>query len=149
MKVILEQDVKGKGKKGQMVNVADGYARNYLFPQKLAVPATSDNLNAMKIREKARQAQLERDRAEAEENARRLEGIVVKIPAKAGGAGKLFGSVTSKEISEALKEQCGISIEKNKIVQAEPIKTFGTFEVKCKLGFEVSGTIHVIVTEAK
>ena len=149
MKVILEQDVKGKGKKGQMVNVADGYARNYLFPQKLAVPATSDNLNAMKIREKARQAQLERDRAEAEENARRLEGIVVKIPAKAGGAGKLFGSVTSKEISDALRDQCGINIEKNKIVQAEPIKTFGTYEVKCKLGFEVSGVIHVIVTEAK
>ncbi|MBR2831387.1 MAG: 50S ribosomal protein L9 [Oscillospiraceae bacterium] len=149
MKVILEQDVKGKGKKGQMVNVADGYARNYLFPQKLAVPATSDNLNAMKIRERARQAQLERDRAEAAENAKKLEGIVVKIPAKAGGAGKLFGSVTSKEISEALKEQCGISIEKNKIVQAEPIKTFGSYEVKCKLGFEISGTIHVIVTEAK
>ena len=149
MKVILEQDVKGKGKKGQMVNVADGYARNYLFPQKLAVPATTDNLNAMKTREKARQAQLERDRAEAIENAKKLEGIVVKIPARAGGAGKLFGSVTSKEISDALKEQCGITIEKNKIVQAEPIKTFGSYEVKCKLGFEVSGTIHVIVTEAK
>jgi large subunit ribosomal protein L9 len=94
MKKKLEQDVKGKGKKGQMVNVADGYARNYLFPQKLAVPATAANLTAMKIRETALKAQQERDRAEAVENARRLEGIVVKIPAKAGGAGKLFGSVT-------------------------------------------------------
>lgn len=147
MKVILEQDVRGQGKRGQMIDVADGYARNFLLPKKLAVPATADNMNAMKTREKARLAQLERDKAEAMENAKRLEGVIVRIQAKAGGAGKLFGAVTSKEIAEALGEQCGISIEKNKIVQTEPIKTFGTFEVKCKLGFEITGTINVIVTE--
>ncbi|MCF0120202.1 MAG: 50S ribosomal protein L9, partial [Oscillospiraceae bacterium] len=108
MKVILEQDVKGQGKKGQMVDVADGYARNFLFPKKLAVPATADNMNAMKIKEKARLAQIAREKAEAEENAKKLRGMVVKIYANAGGAGKLFGSVTSKEIADALAEQHGI-----------------------------------------
>ena len=149
MKVILEQDVKGQGKKGQMVDVADGYARNFLFPKKLAVAATADNMNAMKIKEKARLAQIAREKAEAEENAKKLAGITVKIYANAGGAGKLFGSVTSKEISDALAEQHGITIEKNKIILAEPIKTFGTFEVKCKLGYEVNGAFNVVVAEAK
>ena len=148
MKVILQQDVKGHGKKGQSVEVADGYARNFLFPKKLAVPATTDNMNAMRIKERARLAQLERDKAEAAEMAKKLEGCVVKITAKSGGAGRLFGAVTSKEISEALNEQFGISIEKNKIVQSEPIKTFGTYEVKCKFGFEISGIIHLVVAEA-
>ena len=149
MKVILQQDVKGQGKKGQMIDVSDGYARNFLLPKKLAVTATADNLNAMKLKEKAQLAQLEKDKAEAQEISKQLEGCVVMISAKAGGAGKLFGSVTSKEVSEALLEQHGITIEKNKIVQQEPIKTFGTFELKCKLGFEISGIINVIVTEAK
>ena len=148
MKVILQQDVKGQGKKGQSVDVADGYARNFLFPKKLAVPATADNMNAMRIKERARLAQLERDKAEAIEMSKKLESCVVKISAKSGGAGRLFGAVTSKEIADALKEQCGIAVEKNKIVQAEPIKTFGSYEVKCKFGFEVSGIIHLIVTEA-
>ena len=148
MKVILQQDVRGQGKKGQTVEVSDGYARNFLLPRKLAVAATADNMNAMKIKEKARLAQLERDKAAAIELAHQLEGISVKIPAKAGGAGKLFGAGTSKEIAEALSAQHGITIEKNKIVQAEPIKTFGTFSVKCKLGFEITGMVNVIVTEA-
>jgi len=148
MKVILSQDVRGHGKKGQMVEVSDGYARNYLLPRKLAVEATADNLNAMKLREKAKAAQMERDKAQARENAKQLESVVLKIPAKAGASGRLFGSITSKEISDALQEQYGISIEKNKIVQAEPIKSFGSYEIKCKLGFEISGTIHVLVTEA-
>ena len=149
MKVILKQDVKGKGKKGQAVNVADGYARNFLFPKNLAVPATADNINAMQIKEKARLAQIEREKAEANETAAKLQGVTVKIPAKAGSGGKLFGAVTSKEISEALEKQHGIIIEKNKIVQSEPIKTFGTFEVKCKLGYEISGSLNVVVCEAK
>lgn len=148
MKVILLADVKGQGKKGQLVEVSDGYARNFLMPKKLAEPATADNINTMRVKEKARLAQLERDKQEAKELAAKLKGLVVKISAKAGAGGKLFGAVTSKEISDALEAQHGITIEKNKIVQADPIKTFGTFEVKCKLGFEQSGTINVVVSEA-
>ncbi len=147
MKVILQQDVKGQGKKGQMVNVADGYARNFLFPKKLALPATAENVNDMKVKEKARLKKLEEDKAEALESAKKLEGVIVRITAKAGSAGKLFGAVTAKEISEALSEQHGITIEKNKIVLEDHIKTFGSYDVRCKLGFEVSGTIHVLVTE--
>lgn len=148
MKVILQQDVKGHGKKGQMVDVSDGYARNYLLPRKLAVEATSDNINAMKLKEAARQKKLEIEKAQAKEIADKLDSCIVKISAKAGGAGKLFGAVTSKEIADALLSQHGIEIEKNKIIQEEHIKTFGSFDVKCKLGFEITGTIHVIVTEA-
>lgn len=149
MKVIFLTDVRGQGKKDEMKEVSDGYARNYLIPRKLAVEATTDTLNTMKIKEKAKQKQLERDKAAAKEIAGNLESIVVKVPAKGGGGGKLFGSVTSKEISEALASQCGINIDKNKIVQTEPIKTFGAHDVKCKLGFEISGIIHVMVTEEK
>lgn len=148
MKVIFLTDVRGQGKKDEMKEVSDGYARNYLIPRKLATEATTDALNTMKQREKARLQQLEKDKALARESAGKLESVVVKIPAK-GGGGKLFGSVTSREISEALLAQHSISIDKNKIVQSEPIKTFGAFEIKCKLGFEVSGTIHVMVTEEK
>ena len=147
MKVILQQDIKGQGKKGQMVEVSDGYARNYLLPRKLAIAATADNINAMKVAEKARLAQLERDKANAKVVAERLESLVVKIPARAGSAGKLFGAVTSKEISDALKAQYNIDIEKNRIVQNEPIKSYGAYDVKCRLGFEISGVIHVLVTE--
>ena len=147
MKVILSADVRGQGKKGEMKEVSDGYARNYLLPRGLAVAATEDNLNAMKLRDAAKKKQIEKEKALAAENAKRLEGIVVKIPAKAGGAGRLFGSVTSKEISDALAAQHGIVIEKNKIVQPEPIKSFGSYEVKCKFGYEISGVIHVQVVE--
>ena len=147
MKVILAADVRGQGKKGEMKEVSDGYARNFLLPRGLAVAATEDNLNAMKLKDAAKKKQIEKEKALAAENAKRLEGIVVKIAAKAGGAGRLFGSVTSKEISEALQAQHGISIEKNKIVQPEPIKSFGSYEVKCKFGYEISGVIHVQVVE--
>ena len=149
MKVILQQDIKGQGKKGQMVEISDGYARNYLIPRKLAVAATADNINAMKVAEKARLAQIERDKEQAKQNAAKLESVVVKIAAKAGSNGKLFGAVTSKEISDALREQYNIDIEKNKIIQNEPIKSYGQYEVKCKFGFEISGVIHVMVTEKK
>ena len=149
MKVILQADVKGQGKRGQMIDVSDGYARNFLLPRKLAVAATADNMNVMKQQEKAKAAQLAKEKAEAEEAAKKLQSVIVKISARAGGAGKLFGAVTSKEIAEALAQQHGIEIEKNRIVQAEPIKTFGSYEVKCKFGHEISGVIHLLVTEEK
>ena len=132
-----------------MKEVSIGYARNYLIPRGLASEATTDNINALKLKEKAKAAQMAREKAEAEENAKKLDGIQVIIRAKAGGSGKLFGAVTSQEISDALKEQHGIDIEKNKIVQADPIKTFGSYQVKAKLGYEVNGTINVLVVEDK
>lgn len=149
MKVILLQDVKGQGKKGEMKEVSDGYGRNYLLPRKLAVEATADNMNTYKLQEKARAAALAAEKAKAEENAKQLESIVVKISARAGAEGKLFGAVTSKEISDALARQHGIEIDSKKIVQAEPIKGYGSFEVKCKFGYEISGVIHVLVVEEK
>jgi len=150
MKVILQQDVKGKGKKGELVNVSDGYARNFLLPKKLAVLATPENLSAMKRQEKEKQQKAESDKAKANEIASRLGDVLVKINARGGGdGGKIFGSITSKEISEELQKQHGIEIEKNKIVQDDPIKAFGSYEIKCKLGFEITGTIHVLVIEGK
>ena len=149
MKVILQQDVKGKGKAGQLVDVSDGYARNYLLPRKLAIAATPQNVDAATQQVKARQRKMENERASALEIASKLESAIVKIPARSGvDGGKLFGSVTSKEISEALLEQHGVDIEKNKIIQEEHIKTFGPHEVKCKLGFEISGVINVLVVES-
>lgn len=149
MKVIFNVDVRGQGKKGEMKEVSDGYARNYLLPRKLASEATADAVNAFKLREKAKAAQIARDRALAEENAKKLAGVVVQVQARAGQGGRLFGAVTSQEISDALREQHGIEIEKNRIVQPDPIKQFGSYEVKAKLGSEVSGTINVLVTEKK
>lgn len=149
MKVILKQDVKGQGKKGQLVEVSDGYARNFLLPRKLAVEASADNINKMKLEEKARKAREAAEKAEAEETAQKLESTVVKLYAKAGAGGRLFGAVTSKEIADGLKEQFGLDVAKAKIVQEEPIKAFGTYALKCKLGYEVTGTIHVVVAEEK
>lgn len=149
MKVILQKDVKGQGKKGQLVNVADGYARNFLFPRGLAVPATDGALNVMKMQERAKQRQAAEETAQAQANAEKLQSCVVKIAARAGESGKLFGSVTTKEVAEALQEQYGIVIEKNRIDEGEPIKAFGAYELKCKLGHEVTGTIHLVVTEMK
>ncbi len=147
MKVILNADVKGQGKKGEMIEVSEGYARNYLLPRNLAIKATADNMNALKLKEKAKQAQIEKEKAQAREYAKQLGASVVKIRAKGGENGKLFGSVTSKEIAEALKEQYGIALEKNRIVLEDNIKSYGSYEVKCKLGYEISGTIHVLVIE--
>lgn len=149
MKVILQQDIKGQGKKGQLKEVSDGYGRNYLLPRGLAIEATADNLNTLRLQDKARQAQIAREKAVAQEYAEKLASVMVRVKAKAGAGGRLFGSVTSKEIAENLAEQHDIHIEKNQIVQAEPIKQFGSFEVKCKLGYEITGTIHVMVTEEK
>ena len=148
MKVILQQDVRGQGKKGQMVEVSDGYARNFLLPRKLAVLATPEAMNTMQQQEKAKRAQEAAERAAALEVAEKLKGCTVKIAAKAGQGGRLFGSVTSKEISDALKAQFGMDIAKTKIVLPDPIKAFGGYQVKCKLGYEVSGVINVTVVEA-
>lgn len=149
MKVIFTVDVKGQGKKGEMKDVSDGYGRNYLLPRKLAVEATTDNMNALRLKEKAKAAAIAAEKAKALENAKQLESIVVKVAAHAGSAGKLFGAVTSQEISDALREQYGIEIEKQKIIQSEPIKSYGSYEVKCKFGYEINGVIHVLVVEEK
>ena len=149
MKVILLCDVKGQGKKDQIVEVSDGYARNFLFPKKLAVEATADALNAKKNADAAAARRIELDKADARETQKKLETIKVVIRAKAGTGGRLFGSVTTKEISDALKVQFGLDIPKGKLQLADPIKSFGTFEVKCKLGHEITGTINVLVVEQK
>ena len=149
MKVILQQDVKGQGKKGQLVEVAEGYARNFLLPRKLAVPATADALNTMRLQEKAKRAEEARQRAEALEIVEKLKNSPVKIAARAGANGKLFGAVTSKEVSDALQAQYGIELGKQKIVMDEPIKAYGSYQLKAKLGFEISGTVYVMVVEEK
>ena len=149
MKVILKADVKGKGKKGQMIEVAEGYARNFLMPKGLAVPATADAVNTMRLQEKAKAKADAEAKAAATEIADELKGIQVKVPSKGGEGGKLFGAVTGREIAAALKEQHGVDIDSKKLVLDEPIKSFGSYEVKAKLGFEISGTVYVIVTEEK
>ena len=147
MKVILQQDVKGQGKKGQMVNVSDGYARNFLFPKKLAVEATADNVNTMKLQEKAKAAKLAEEKAQAQAIAEQLKELTVRVVAKGGNGGRLFGAVTTKEVSDALKAQCGIEINKAKLVLDEPIKSFGGYDLKAKLGHDVVGTVKVMVVE--
>ncbi len=148
MKVIFNEDVKGQGKKGELKEVSSGYARNYLLPRNLASEATADVLNTFKLKEKAKAAQIAREKAQAAEYAEKLGAVQVIIRAKAGANGKLFGAVTSQEISEALKAQFDMDIEKNKIVQADPIKSYGSYTVKAKLGYEVSGNINLLVVEA-
>ena len=149
MKVILQQDVKGQGKKGQLVEVSEGDARNFLLPRKLAIPATTDAINTMNLKEKARKAEEARQKAEAEATAEKLKECMVKLTAKAGNGGRLFGAVTTKEISEGLKAQYGVDIPKQKLVLDDPIKAFGSYQVKAKLGFEVVGTVYVTVCEEK
>ena len=147
MKVILQQDVKGQGKKGQMVEVSDGYARNFLFPKKLAVEATADNVNTMKLQEKARLAKLAEEKAQAEAIAAQLKELTVRVVAKGGNGGRLFGAVTTKEVSDALKAQHSIEINKAKLVLEEPIKSFGGYEIKAKLGHDVNAVVKVVVVE--
>ncbi len=147
MKVILQQDVKGQGKKGQMVNVSDGYARNFLFPKKLAVEATADNVNTMKLQEKAKAAKLAEEKAQAQAIAEQLKELTVRVVAKGGNGGRLFGAVTTKEVSDALKTQHNIEINKAKLVLDEPIKSFGGYELKAKLGHDVTGVVKVVVVE--
>ncbi|MBP3485987.1 MAG: 50S ribosomal protein L9 [Oscillospiraceae bacterium] len=149
MKVILQKDVKGKGKKGQMIDVAEGYARNFLLPQKLAVLATADAMNTMNLQAKAKAKADAEAKAAALAIAEKLKSCQVKIAAKGGAGGKLFGAVTGKEISAALKEQHAMEVDSKKLVLSEPIKSFGSYEVKAKLGYEISGTVYVLVVEEK
>ena len=147
MKVILLCDVKGSGKKDEIINVSDGYARNFLFPRKLAMEATIDAINSKNIQDAAARRREAEECAAADALRKQLKEMPVRLQAKAGTGGRLFGSITTKEISEALKAQYGVDIPKAKLVQEEPIKSFGTFEVKAKLYPEIQGTITVVVTE--
>ena len=148
MKVILLQDVKGKGKKGQMLEVSDGYARNFMRPKKLAMDATPDAINTMRMNDKAAAEKAARERAEAMDISRKLRELIVTVTAKGGGAGKLFGAVTNDAIATALKANAGIELDKRKIVISDPIKTVGTYTVQCKLGYEISAPLTVKIEEA-
>ena len=148
MKVILLQDVKGKGKKGQMIEVSDGYARNYMLPRKMALEATADAVNTMRMNDKAAAEKAARERAEALEISKKLREMTLVVTARGGGAGKLFGSVTNQEIADALKAKSGIALDKRKIVISDPIKTVGTYTVQCKLGYEISAPLTVKIEEA-
>ena len=147
MKVILLQDVKGKGKKGQMIEVSDGYARNYMLPRKIAVEATPDAVNTMRMNDKATQERIAREKAEAMELSKKLREMTLTVTAKGGGAGRLFGSVTNQEIADALAKT-GIKLDKRKIIIADPIKNVGTYTVTCKLGYEISAPLTVKIQEA-
>ena len=148
MKVILLQDVKGKGKKGQMIEVSDGYARNFMLPKKLAIEATADAVNTMRMNDKAAAEKAARERAEALEISRKLRDMTVTVTAKGGGAGRLFGSVTNQEIADALAKTSGIKLDKRKIVLSDPIKSVGTYTVQCKLGYEITAPLTVKIVEA-
>ena len=148
MKVILLQDVKGKGKKGQMLEVSDGYARNYMLPRKMAIEATADAVNTKNMNDKAAAEKAAKERAEALEISRKLREMTLVVKAKGGGAGRLFGSVTNQEIADSLKANSGISLDKRKIVISDPIKNVGTYTVTCKLGYEISAPLTVKIEEA-
>ena len=147
MKVILLQDVKGKGKKGQMIEVSDGYARNFMLPKKLAIEATADAVNTMRMNDKAAAEKAARERAEALEISKKLRDMTLTVTAKGGGAGRLFGSVTNQEIADALAKASGIKLDKRKIVLSDPIKSVGTYTVQCKLGYEITAPLTVKIEE--
>ena len=143
MKVILLQDVKGKGKKGQMLEVSDGYARNFMLPKKLAIEATPDAINTMRMNDKATQERIAKEKAEALDTGKKLREMTVTVTAKGGGNGRLFGAVTNQEIADALAKQSGIKLDKRKIVIADPIKNVGSYTVTCKLGYEINAPLTV------
>ena len=147
MKVILLQDVKGQGKKGQLLDISDGYARNFLLPRKLAIEATADALNTKNMNDKATAERIAREKAEALATANKLRAMTLTVTAKGGGAGRLFGAVTNAEIAVAL-EKTGIKLDKRKIVVNETIKNVGTYTVTCKLGYEISAPLTVKIEEA-
>ena len=147
MKVILLTDVKGKGKKGQMIEVSDGYARNYMLPRKLAQEATADAVNTMRMNDKATAERQARERAEAVAISKQLRELTLIVKAKGGGAGRLFGAVTTTEIADALKKNAGINIDKRKLILDENIKNVGTYTVKAKLGYEIVGQFTVKIEE--
>lgn len=147
MKVILTQDVKGQGKKDQVINVSDGYARNFLFPKKLAIPADAKAMNEVKNREASLKHKIDTERQEAQALADRLAAVTVKLVCKSGSDGRLYGAVTAKDVAEALEKDHGIAVDKRKITIPEPIKSYGKFTLDVKLYTDVSGKIHLIVTD--
>ncbi len=147
MKVILTQDVKAQGKKGQMIEVSDGYGRNYLIARGLAIPADNKAINELKNREASQKHKIEVEKQEARDIAAKLEGILVKFAVAAGADGRLYGSVTSKDIAEELEKKHGISIDKRKILLEDPLKAFGSYSVEVKLYSEIIGKINVVITE--
>ena len=148
MKVILLQDVKGKGKKGQMIEVSDGYARNFMLPKKMAIEATPDAINTMKMNDQAPQERIAREKAEALALSKQLREMTLTVTCKGGGNGRLFGSVTNQEIADALAKNSGIKLDKRKIVMGETIKNVGTYTVTCKLGYEITAPLTVKIVEA-
>ena len=146
MKVILLQDVKGKGKKGQMIEVSDGYARNFMLPKKLAIEATPDAINTKNMNDKATAERIAKEKAAALELSNKLRAMTLVVTAKGGGQGRLFGAVTNAEIAAALEKQ-GIKLDKRKIVLAENIKNVGTYTVTCKLGYEINAPLTVKIEE--
>ena len=148
MKVILTQDVKGKGKKGQMIEVSDGYARNFMLPKKLAIEATADAVNTMRMNDKATAERIAREKAEALATSKKLRELTITVTAKGGGNGRLFGAVTTQEIAAALEKQAGIKLDKRKIVLNETIKNVGTYTATCKLGYEITAPLSVKIEEA-
>lgn len=146
MKVVLKQDVKGLGKKGELVNASDGYARNFLFPKNLAVEANAQNMSELKNREQAEKYRIATETAAAKANAEKISGKTIKLTAKAGANGKLFGSVTSKELSEKIAEEFDIKVDKKKIT-CDDIKQFGTYEFEVKLYTGISAKLFVMVGE--
>lgn len=147
MKVILLADVKGQGKKNQVIDVSDGYAKNFLIPRKLAKAADAQALNDVKVREESKQSRIAAERAEAIALGEKLKELLVKIPTSGGTDGRLYGSITSKDVSEALAAQFGISIDKKKILLPSPIKAYGKYELEVKLYPEVAGKIYLLVCE--
>ena len=146
MKVILLQDVKGKGKKGQMLEVSDGYARNFMLPRKLAIEATADAINTKNMNDKATAERIAKEKAAALELSNKLREMTLTVTAKGGGQGRLFGAVTNAEIAAAL-EKVGVKLDKRKIVLAENIKNVGTYTVTCKLGYEINAPLTVKIEE--
>ena len=147
MKVILLADVKGQGKKNDVIEISDGYAKNFLIPRKLAKAADAQSLNDVKVKEAARLYRIETERKAAQELSEKLKGLLVKVPASSGADGRLYGSVTTKDIAEALKAAHGIDIDKRKLVMSDPIKAYGKYEIEAKLYPEVSGKVNVLVCE--
>ena len=149
MKVLLLADVKGQGKKDQRIEVSDGYARNFLFPKKLAIAADAKAMSEAKSKEEARQFKLKEEKAAAKALADKLSSLTVSIGASSGGDGRLYGSITSKDIAEKLLQQHKIDIDKRKLVLHENIKSYGTYEIEVKVYPEISAKIKVTVSEGK
>ena len=147
MKVVLKQDVKGTGKKGELVEVADGYARNFLLKRGLAIPADAGAMTELKNREAAHAYPLAEEQKSAEEQKAAIDGKTVKLTAKAGANGKLFGSVTAKEIAEGIEKQLGVTLEKRKVVLKDDIKAFGSYTIEVKIYNGVSANVFVVVGE--